>query len=80
MGLTVLDIEVANPSAPESTRTIRFLVDSGAIYSVVPATILEELGIKPLAEKSFRLADGSTICAKRAWPSSNTRTRLVALM
>jgi clan AA aspartic protease len=65
MGLTVLDVEVANPSAPEKTRLVQFLIDSGAVYSVVPATILEELGITPLAEKSFRLADGSKILRKK---------------
>ena len=37
-----------------------------AIYSVVPAAILDELGIKPLAEKSFRLAElGSKISRKK---------------
>jgi len=65
MGLTVLDIEVGNPANPEVTRTLEFLIDSGAIYSVVPAPILDELGIKPIAEQQFRLADGSKITRKK---------------
>lgn len=65
MGLTVLRIDVANPAAPENARSIEFLVDSGAIYSVVPSPILDELGIKPIAEQEFRLADGSTIKRKK---------------
>ena len=65
MGLTVLEIEVANPSAPEITRSIEFLIDSGAIYSVVPTSILDDLGIKPLTEKTFRVADGSKIVRKK---------------
>jgi clan AA aspartic protease len=65
MGLTVLDVEVANPSSPQIARSVQFLIDSGAVYSVVPAAILEELGIQPLAEKSFRLADGSKISRKK---------------
>ena len=48
MGITVLEIEVGNPSAPEVTEKVEFLIDSGAIYSVVPTPILERLGIKPL--------------------------------
>ena len=32
---------------------------------MVPAAVLEELGIKPLAEQSFRLADGSKITRKK---------------
>ncbi len=65
MGLTVLDIQVANPSAPEKTKSVEFLIDSGAIYSVVPTEILEELGIKPISEETFRLADGSKIVRKK---------------
>ena len=65
MGLTVLELEVGNPANPEVTEKIEFLIDSGAIYSVVPAPILEKLGIRPLAEQQFRLADGSKITRKK---------------
>jgi predicted aspartyl protease len=65
MGLTVLEIDVGNPASPEVTHRIEFLIDSGAVYSVVPTPILESLGIKPLAEQSFRLADGSKIIRKK---------------
>ena len=44
---------------------MEFLIDSGAIYSVVPASILEKLGIKPITEQEFRLADGSKIVRKK---------------
>jgi hypothetical protein len=50
LGLTVLEVDVGNPANPDVTRTIEFLIDSGAIYSVVPTPILEGLGIKPLAD------------------------------
>ena len=59
MGLTVLNIEVGNPADPQITELVEFLIDSGAIYSVVPTPILEKLGIRPLSEQEFRLADGS---------------------
>jgi clan AA aspartic protease len=65
MGLTVLEIEVGNPAKPEITQKIEFLIDSGAIYSVVPVEMLESLGIKPLTEQTFRLADGSKIVRKK---------------
>jgi len=41
------------------------LVDSGAVYSVVPTPILEKLGIRPLAEQEFRLANGAKIVRKK---------------
>src|SRR5712692_2537224 len=62
MGITVLELEVANPAKPALSQKLEFLVDSGAIYSVVPAPILRKLRIKPLRQKEeFRLADGSKI-------------------
>lgn len=65
MGLTVLSVEIANPARPSKTRTLEFLVDSGAIYSVVPAHVLRGLGIKPIATQELRLADGSRIVRKK---------------
>ncbi|MBI2906165.1 MAG: aspartyl protease family protein [Chloroflexi bacterium] len=65
MRLTVLEIEVGNPASPEVTEKLEFLIDSGAIYSVVPTPILERLGITPLAEQQFRLADGSKIARRK---------------
>ena len=65
MGLTVLQIEVGNPATPHTTEKVEFLVDSGAIYSVVAMPILERLGISPITEQQFRLADGSKIVRKK---------------
>ena len=65
MGLTVLEVEVGNPATPDVTEKIEFLIDSGAVYSVVPTPMLERLGIKPFAEQQFRLADGSKIVRKK---------------
>ncbi len=63
--LTVLNVEVGNPANPETTERIEFLIDSGAMYSVVPAPVLDKLGIRPLATQEFRLADGSRIARKK---------------
>ncbi len=65
MGLTVLELEVGNDSNPEVTEILDFLVDSGAIYSVVPSPVLQKLGIRPLGEQVFRLADGTKILRKK---------------
>ena len=65
MGLTVLEIEVGNPARPKVTEKIEFLIDSGAIYSVVPTPVLKRLGIKPLDTQEFRLADGTKIVRKK---------------
>ena len=61
MSLTHIDVIVANPGNPRKAVRVRFLVDSGAFYSVVPARVLRNLGIKPHSRRSFILADGSEI-------------------
>jgi clan AA aspartic protease len=61
MGMTTIEIDVGNVADPETTERIEFLVDSGATYSVIPADVLDRLGIKPITEQSFRLADGRKI-------------------
>jgi predicted aspartyl protease len=61
IGLTFLEIEVGNPASPDMTERVEFLIDSGAVHSVVPAPVLEGLGISPLDEEEFRLANGSKV-------------------
>lgn len=73
MGITTLTVEIANPARPNDTRPVEFIVDSGAIDSVVPAEILTEIGIEPLAEQQFRLADGSKITRKKGGAVSRYR-------
>lgn len=65
MGLTVLEIEVGNPANPMVTEEVDFVIDSGAVYSVVPTLILERLGVKPLSKQEFRLADGTRIARRK---------------
>jgi hypothetical protein len=73
MWLTVLKIKAANPAFPEKTETLEFLVDSGAIYSVVSTPLPEKPGIKPISEHEFRLADGSAIIREKGIALYNER-------
>jgi len=43
---------------------VRFLVDSGATYTVLKKQVWEYLGLKPLGEMEFILADGTSIKRK----------------
>ncbi len=65
MGITTFEVEVGNSATPAVTRKLLLLVDSGAIYSVVPAPILHELGVEPYTEQVYRLANGEHIARKR---------------
>lgn len=40
---------------------MRFLVDSGIAYSVIPVEVLKKLGIKPVDRQTFLLANGEEV-------------------
>ncbi|MBI4486690.1 MAG: hypothetical protein HY655_11830 [Acidobacteria bacterium] len=61
VGLTHIKARIANPARPAKSSTVTFLVDSGAVYSVVPAATLRRLGIRSHSSRTFLLADGSEI-------------------
>ena len=65
MGLATLEIEIANPAKPGKWESIELLVDSGAIYSVIPSTTLRRLGIRSDGREEFVLADGSRISRRK---------------
>ena len=61
MGITVIRTIIKNPEKPSKSIEEDFLVDSGAVYSVVPEDKLLKLGIKPHRKQNFVLADGTKI-------------------
>lgn len=65
MGVTSLVVHIANPSRPAVTERLNFIVDSGAVYSVVPTAVLRKLGIRSLQRETFHLADGSAIVRRK---------------
>ena len=64
MGLTRVEAGVANPLDTSREQTIGFLVDSGAVYTVIPAEELVGLGIEPSQERTFFLANGAPVTRK----------------
>jgi clan AA aspartic protease len=61
MGITSKILIVKENRKAKKFAEVEFMIDSGAVYSLVPGKILDELGIEPYREVSFSLADGSTI-------------------
>jgi predicted aspartyl protease len=59
MGMVYVDIEVGREGGPG--QIVRFLVDSGALYSVLPQDVWQALGLTPTRRMEFVLADGTTI-------------------
>ncbi len=61
MGLTTVDLLIKKTHEHEESRRVTFLVDSGAVYSVVQREILESLEIHPHRRRVFYLANGEGI-------------------
>jgi clan AA aspartic protease len=61
VGLTYIEVKVANPADPAKATQIKFLVDSGAVYSLVPRSTLKKLGIAPHSRRKFFLANGDDL-------------------
>jgi clan AA aspartic protease len=61
MGITFVKVKVSNLAQPKKAAVFDVLVDSGAIYSVLPEKVLKKLGIKPVREKEFLLANGDVV-------------------
>ena len=57
MGLTDVRVRVGNPGDSTKTADLDFLVDSGAVYTVVPRPVLDTLNITPHSERDFILAN-----------------------
>ncbi len=58
MGTTHVTVTVKNPAARDSAWQGEFLVDTGAIESLVPRQHLEAIGIEPFGSRTYEMADG----------------------
>lgn len=61
LGITYIVGRVRGPLGEEE---VHFLVDSGVTYTVLPEKVWRSIGLKPLREHEFMLADGTIIRRK----------------
>ena len=50
---------VAGPDG--ASVTLEALVDTGATYTLAPASVLRRLGVEPIGRQTFHVADGSRV-------------------
>ena len=60
MGVFMVPLRLSSLDG-ERTRDIEAMVDTGAAYSVAPASLLAELGVSPVRTSTFELGDGRTV-------------------
>ncbi len=58
MGATHVTVTVKNPAARDRVWQGEFLVDTGAIESLVPRQYLEAIGVEPIGSRTYEMADG----------------------
>lgn len=61
MGVTHVEATIRNPAAPERSWQGSFLVDTGAIDSLVPRPQLEAIGLMPKRQRVYETADGREV-------------------
>jgi len=61
MGSISVEVYIHNPEKPVQCCEVTLPVDTGAMYTIVPSKILDDLGIKSLGRRRFTLADGRKI-------------------
>jgi predicted aspartyl protease len=60
MGITFTKATISNPRQPRrGAIELEFLIDTGAIFSVLPGPIARKLALAKLDREEFTLADGS---------------------
>ena len=57
MGTFNVELEIGDPDGLRF-ESVEAMVDSGATYTTVPASLLRGLGVAPISRASFVLADG----------------------
>ena len=59
MGLRYVEGIVTGPTGIQDK--VRFLVDSGAVYSLLPDGVWQTIGLQPKRTMAFTLADGTQV-------------------
>ena len=61
MGVVNANVAISNPADRHRSWEGHFLFDTGATDSLVPRQHLEAIGLKPEAQRTYILADGSKV-------------------
>ena len=59
----------------DSWASVEALVDTGATHSMIPGSLLSDLGIDPVETSYSRIVDGSRIELQTAWARFSTEGR-----
>jgi clan AA aspartic protease len=61
MGTFSVPVSLANPQRPESHLTVDLLVDTGATWTMLPAEVVDQLGLPVTRQRTVTLANGERV-------------------
>src|SRR5712691_6066882 len=61
MGLFAVPVTLSNPVDPERRLVLALIVDTGAVYTMLPAEVVEQLGLATPRERLVMLASGEQV-------------------
>ena len=61
MGATYIAVAIRNPHEPDRVWEGEFLIDTGAVDTLVPRQHLEAIGLVPEEKRTYGFADGNEI-------------------
>ncbi len=81
MGTFSVTIEAGDPQG-QRFSPVQALVDTGASYTVLPSSLLHELGVTPHGQRPFLLATGVTVTRNvgRTWVRIDGRVEMTIVV
>ncbi|ADM27623.1 conserved hypothetical protein [Ignisphaera aggregans DSM 17230] len=61
MGFLRIKARIWNVEDLSRATEVELLADTGAIYTVLPSSLLKSLGVKPIGRRRFRLTDNRIV-------------------
>jgi len=61
MGYVRVRATIANPLDRNLKEELEFIVDTGAIYTVIPRNVADRLQLKEVDKRRFKIASGETV-------------------
>ena len=62
MGSVHVEVYVSNPATPDASEKVKLLVDTDELLSVLPASLLERLGIHRIGRRRRRVSGEVVTC------------------
>ena len=61
MGFVLAPVKLIAPANGREPVVVEMLVDTGAIFTLVPRAVLEQLGVRPTGTRTFQTIEGRPI-------------------